>query len=271
MKRRILLSLALVAIVALPHVRAAQNTAANKAAPPPRPALPPLRSLKTEPASLTLDDGRDERRVLVWGESASGQRFDVTDDAVLKSESPEIEIDNTGYIRPKGQGQAEVTVAIGALKTKVPVTIKDAAVPEIHFVRDVQPVLSKLGCNAGTCHGAAKGKNGFKLSLRGQDPELDYVALTHDLFARRLDPLAPEQSLILLKPTTQIAHEGGLRHQHRRAGVPHHERQPLHRIGRIERRGCERRPVGDIGMDRHCGHGTRQDYSQRLLQGDSAV
>src|SRR6266568_5166062 len=111
MKSGVLLSLGLVAIFAFPHVRAAQTAAANKTAPPPRPALPPLRSLKTEPASLTLEDGRDERRVLVWGESASGQRFDVTDDAVLKSESPEIEIDNTGYIRPKGQGQAEVTVA----------------------------------------------------------------------------------------------------------------------------------------------------------------
>ena len=208
MKRRILLSLALVAIVALPQVRAAQSAAANKPAPPPRPALPPLRSLKTEPASLTLDDGRDERRVLVWGESASGQRFDVTDDAVLKSESPEIEIDNTGYIRPKGQGQAEVTVAIGALKTKVPVTIKDAAVPEIHFVRDVQPVLSKLGCNAGTCHGAAKGKNGFKLSLRGYDPEFDYQALVNDLSGRRFNRVNVDESLMLLKPTAEVPHEG---------------------------------------------------------------
>src|SRR6185369_10160432 len=115
-----------------------------------------------------------ERRVLVWGESASGQRFDVTDDAVFKTESPAIEIDNSGYFRPKGLGNAEVTVSIGALKSQVSVTVKDAAIPEIHFVRDVQPVLSKLGCNAGTCHGAAKGKNGFKLSLRGYDPEFDY-------------------------------------------------------------------------------------------------
>ena len=81
----------------------------------------------------------------------------------------------------------------------------------VSFRNEVMAVLSKAGCNAGTCHGNKNGKGGFKLSLRGQDPELDYVALTHDLFARRLDPLAPEQSLILLKPTTQIAHEGGLR------------------------------------------------------------
>src|SRR5438093_2841105 len=208
MKSRILWSLGLVVVVALPHARAAQNAAPNKAAPPPRPALPPLRSLKTEPAALTLDDGRDERRVLVWGESASGQRFDVTDDAVLKTESPEIEIGSTGYIRPKGQGKAEVTVSIGTLQTKVPVAVKDAAVPEIHFVRDVQPVLSKLGCNAGTCHGAAKGKNGFKLSLRGYDPEFDYQALINDLSGRRFNRVDVDESLMLLKPTAAVPHEG---------------------------------------------------------------
>jgi len=208
MKSGVLLSLGLVAIFAFPHVRAAQTAAANKTAPPPRPALPPLRSLKTEPASLTLEDGRDERRVLVWGESATGQRFDVTDDAVLKSESADIEIDNTGYIRPKAQGKAEVMVSLGALKTKLPVAIKDAAVPEIHFVRDVQPILSKLGCNAGTCHGAAKGKNGFKLSLRGYDPEFDYQALINDLSGRRFNRVNVDESLMLLKPTAEVPHEG---------------------------------------------------------------
>jgi hypothetical protein len=208
MKSRVLLSLALVASVSLPQIHAAESVAANKAAPPPRPALPPLRSLKTEPASLTLDDGRDERRFLVWGESASGQRFDVTDEAVLKSESPEIEMDKTGYIRPKGQGTAEVTVEMGSLRTKVPVAVKDAAVPEIHFVRDVQPVLSKLGCNAGTCHGAAKGKNGFKLSLRGYDPEFDFQALINDLSGRRFNRVNVDESLMLLKPTAEVPHEG---------------------------------------------------------------
>ena len=72
-------------------------------------------------------------------------------------------------------------------------------------------VLSKAGCSAGTCHGNKNGKGGFKLSLRGQDPDLDYVTLTHDVFGRRVNSFEPEQSLILLKPTTQVSHEGGLR------------------------------------------------------------
>src|SRR5215208_7396585 len=86
-----------------------------------------------------------------------------------------------------------------------------AAGEEVSFRNDVMPVLSKAGCNAGACHGNKSGKGGFKLSLRGQEPEQDYLVLTRDTFARRTNPLDPDQSLILLKPTTSIAHEGGLR------------------------------------------------------------
>jgi hypothetical protein len=81
----------------------------------------------------------------------------------------------------------------------------------VSFRNDVMAVLSKAGCNMGTCHGNKYGKGGFKLSLRGQDPETDLLTLTRDLFGRRVDPLDPDDSLVLLKPTTQISHEGGLR------------------------------------------------------------
>src|SRR5258706_6823946 len=78
----------------------------------------------------------------------------------------------------------------------------------VSFQNDVIAVLSKAGCNAGSCHGNQNGKAGFKLSLRGQDPEFDYNVLTRDAYARRTNPLDPDQSLVLLKPTTQLAHEG---------------------------------------------------------------
>jgi hypothetical protein len=81
----------------------------------------------------------------------------------------------------------------------------------ISFRNDVVAILSKAGCNAGACHGNANGKGGFKLSLRGESPELDFAALTHDQFARRIDLFAPEESLLLAKPATRLAHEGGLR------------------------------------------------------------
>src|SRR5881394_3459178 len=75
------------------------------------------------------------------------------------------------------------------------------------FRNDVVPVLSKAGCSLGTCHGNKYGKGGFKLSLRSQDPELDWLALTRDAAARRVNPLAPDASLMLLKPTAQVPHE----------------------------------------------------------------
>src|SRR5436190_952498 len=81
----------------------------------------------------------------------------------------------------------------------------------VSFRNDVMAVISKAGCNAGTCHGNANGKAGFKLSLRGEDPDFDFQVLTRDVFNRRTNPFDPDQSLILLKATAQIAHEGGAR------------------------------------------------------------
>jgi hypothetical protein len=85
------------------------------------------------------------------------------------------------------------------------------ALAKVSFVRDVEPILNKVGCTQGTCHGAAKGKNGFKLSLRGYDPEFDYRALINDLSSRRFNRTEPAQSLMLLKPTAAVPHGGGLR------------------------------------------------------------
>jgi hypothetical protein len=79
------------------------------------------------------------------------------------------------------------------------------------FLRDVAPILNKVGCTSGTCHGAAKGKNGFKLSLRGYDPQFDYEALLYDLSGRRFNRAEPARSLMLAKPTQQVPHGGGLR------------------------------------------------------------
>ena len=86
-----------------------------------------------------------------------------------------------------------------------------ASAEPVSFRNDVMAVVSKTGCNAGTCHGNANGKAGFKLSLRGEDPEFDFKAFTRDVFSRRANPFDPDQSLVLLKATAQVAHEGGAR------------------------------------------------------------
>ena len=80
-------------------------------------------------------------------------------------------------------------------------------------------MLSRLGCNAGTCHGAQQGKNGFKLSLRGYDPLFDVRSLTDDHASRRVNLASPDDSLMLLKPTGAVPHGGG---QLTRPGEPYY-------------------------------------------------
>jgi hypothetical protein len=85
------------------------------------------------------------------------------------------------------------------------------AADQVTFLRDVAPILNKVGCTSGPCHGAAKGKAGFKLSLRGYDPDFDYQVLLYDLSGRRFNRSDPARSLILAKPTQEVPHGGGLR------------------------------------------------------------
>src|SRR5581483_12222782 len=86
-----------------------------------------------------------------------------------------------------------------------------AAAEPVSFRRDVMAVLSRSGCNGGSCHGLPSGRGGFRLSLWGQDPAADYRQLTRDTFARRTDRLRPDDSLILQKALGRVPHEGGRR------------------------------------------------------------
>src|SRR5258708_20955974 len=76
----------------------------------PRPPLPAIKSLKLQPEVLTLKDGRDERRVLVWGKTEGDKMIDLTSQALLKSDSTNVDIDPQGYVRGKAKGQGEVSV-----------------------------------------------------------------------------------------------------------------------------------------------------------------
>ena len=108
---------------------------------------------------------------------------------------------------PSLTGWYRVALALAA----VCVLVRPANAADVSFRNDVMAVLSKSGCNLGTCHGNARGKGGFQISLRGQDPVGDYKVLTRDWSSRRANVSEPNSSLMLLKPTQQIAHEGGKR------------------------------------------------------------
>src|SRR4051794_3878098 len=81
----------------------------------------------------------------------------------------------------------------------------------VTFERDIEPILTRAGCNAGACHGKARGQNGFGLSLLGFDPDFDHDAITREARGRRIFPPSPEQSLLLVKATARVPHGGGRR------------------------------------------------------------
>jgi hypothetical protein len=113
-------------------------------------------------------------------------------------------------VTPAADGAGEVKFTLGGQALSVPVKVSGQKEKyEVSFVRDVMPSMSKLGCNAGTCHGSAQGKNGFKLSLRGYDAAFDHSALTDMLAGRRINRVAPDESLMLLKPSGVVPHQGG--------------------------------------------------------------
>src|SRR5207253_11245265 len=100
----------------------------------------------------------------------------------------------------------------GDKAVKVPVTSVNCDVNlPINFANQIVPIFTKLGCNGGGCHGKASGQNGFKLSLLGFEPEVDYSALVKEARGRRLFPAAPDRSLLLLKAAGGVAHGGGKR------------------------------------------------------------
>jgi hypothetical protein len=172
--------------------------------------LPSIAALELEPASLQLEDARDARRVLVWGKTADGRRIDVTTHATFSTESDLVAVDSDKFINPRKTGRAEVKVTAAGQSVLLPVHVTSVETPPVRFVRDVVPVMSKVGCNAGTCHGSAKGKNGFKLSLRGYDPQFDYQALITDISGRRFNRVNVDESLMLQKPAAEVPHEGGM-------------------------------------------------------------
>ncbi|MCC6782365.1 MAG: DUF1553 domain-containing protein [Planctomycetes bacterium] len=171
---------------------------------------PRLVRLEVFPQELVLEHRYASAQLVLTGLREDGARVDVTREARIDGDTGLVRIDERGFVRPLRDGEGTLQLRIGELAAAIPLRVSGTERPaRPGFARDVQPVLTRLGCNAGTCHGSGSGKNGFKLSLRGYDAEADHAALTDELAGRRFDRAAPEQSLFLLKPTATVPHEGG--------------------------------------------------------------
>ena len=187
-------------------------------------ALPPATSverLEIKPEKIDLHSPFDYAQVVVTARLNTGDTIDVTRMVVPAFSSDIAAWTPSGLVRPKSDGQAALRLSLMGQVVAIPVTVSGSKTePRVDYVHDVNPVLSKLGCNMGTCHGSAQGKNGFKLSLRGYDPIVDVRALTDDHAARRVNLASPEDSLSLDKPTGTVPHVGG---QLIQAGEPNYQ------------------------------------------------
>lgn len=172
--------------------------------------VPPL---VVEPAIVTLQGHRSSQQLLVSQPVAAGTFADVTRDATYESSAPSVAIvTSSGLIIPRAHGSAEIIVKISDRAARVTVQVVDYDRPDpIDFDTDVIAALSKAGCNQGACHGSPQGKNGFRLSLRGFDPSLDFMTLTREDFGRRTNTSAADESLVLRKGLAEVPHQGGRR------------------------------------------------------------
>ncbi len=178
-------------------------------------------SIEVRPAAVELKHRFEYRQLLVTGKLSSGESVDLTRMVKMSHSGKAANVSADGQVRAVEDGADEITYTYGNQLVKVPVTVSGMTAPHpVSFVRDVQPLMARMGCNAGTCHGAKDGKAGFKLSLRGYDAIYDHRALTDDIGARRFNRAAPDQSLMLLKATGSIPHVGGVRTDY---GHPYYE------------------------------------------------
>ncbi|HWC97952.1 MAG TPA: DUF1553 domain-containing protein [Candidatus Sulfopaludibacter sp.] len=169
-------------------------------------------TLTVLPPTVELTGPQAHQQLLV--EAANGaHQEDWTRAAEWSSSDPKIAtVDAHGMLQPVADGEVRITArAKGQTGTATVRVQASHAAFQWSFRNHVIPVMTKMGCNQGACHGALSGKNGFKLTLRGYDPQADYDTLTRQSVGRRVSLAEPDASLILMKPSFAIPHGGGKR------------------------------------------------------------
>jgi hypothetical protein len=166
------------------------------------------------PPDVNLNTARDRQRFIVVATRTDGVTLDVTAQAQVTLENPALAKLEAATLYPQADGVTMMNVAFGGHAVKAPVTVKDATADRpISFKLDVMPVFMRAGCNTGSCHGAARGKDGFRLSLFGFDPVGDHHRLTRELAYRRINLALPAESLLLEKTDGTVPHTGGKRYE----------------------------------------------------------
>ncbi|MEJ6560491.1 MAG: PSD1 and planctomycete cytochrome C domain-containing protein [Akkermansiaceae bacterium] len=169
-----------------------------------------LASIAVYPSSVTLETKRDSHRLIALATAKDATTRDVTASAKFTVKDPSlVKIEGT-TLTPLKDGSTSVTIDFRGQSVEVPVTVKGAVEDrKISFQQDVVPVFTASGCNTGSCHGSARGQDGFMLSLFGYDPEGDYYRITREQSGRRINLALPKDSLLLTKSIGAVPHTGG--------------------------------------------------------------
>jgi hypothetical protein len=175
--------------------------------------LPASAGLRVVPAEVFLTGPHAKQRLLVLAEEDGKAVGDLTAKAQFSSSSAAVAAVGKGaVVEPVGDGEAVITAEVNGQTATARVKVQGTRAPFTWSFRNhVIPVLTRIGCNSGACHGALAGKGGLKLSLRGYAPLADHFVLTRQAGGRRVNRLEPSHSLMLRKPTLTVSHGGGLR------------------------------------------------------------
>ena len=184
-------------------------SAAPAAAPVPAPKVV---KLEVFPSDVHLETSRDRQSLVVMVTRSDGITLDVTSAAKFELADPKLARLDGRALYPVADGSTKLRVSHSGQTIELPVEVKQAQVDRpISFTLDVMPVFMRSGCNTGSCHGAARGKDGFNLSLFGFDPAGDHNRLTRELGFRRINLALPAESLVLEKCDGTVPHTGGKR------------------------------------------------------------
>jgi len=179
-------------------------------APAPAPAAVAYKSLAVYPPAIKISASNDLQHVIAVAIRSDGITIDVSDQVQWKLENPAVAKLENLVIYPVADGATQLVVSFNGLEARSTLEITQSQTPRtVGFERDVLPIFTKVGCNTGSCHGAARGKDGFRLSLFGFDPLGDYQRITREIGIRRINLAVPDQSLLLLKATGSVQHSGG--------------------------------------------------------------
>ncbi len=176
-----------------------------------RPTNPPAKpNLSVFPPEVKLNSGRDFQTFVAVMLRDDGITEDATD-RIDWSIADESKVRRDGWsLFPVADGKTELIGKYAGTEVRVPIEVTGAANrPAISFEKDVMPVLTRSGCNTGSCHGAARGKDGFRMSLFGFDPVGDYQRVTREIGVRRINLAVPAESLFLKKSIGAVPHTGG--------------------------------------------------------------